>query len=94
MSGALMFVGRGVPEALRLSLLRGQGLVGGNWVSAASGKTFPVLNPANGHLIAQVSAQRWLAIQWITFSVQSIPGPYLPPSPGPRHGRGRHHRSH
>ena len=47
-------VGRGVPEALRLHLLRGRAWVSGRWVKAASGKTFPVLNPANGKLIAEV----------------------------------------
>ena len=26
----------------------------GKWVEAASGKTFPVLNPANGEIIAEV----------------------------------------
>jgi hypothetical protein len=47
-------VGRGVPNAVRLALLRGRAWVSGRWVEAASGKTFPVLNPANGELIAEV----------------------------------------
>lgn len=47
--------GRGVPEAVRLSLLRGKAWVSGRWVEAVSGKTFPVLNPANGEIIAEVS---------------------------------------
>ena len=50
-------VGRGVPEAVRLALLRGRGWVSGKWVEAASKKTFPVLNPANGEVIAEVSSQ-------------------------------------
>ena len=47
-------LGRGVPEAVRLSLLRGRGWVSGRWVEAASGKTFPVFSPANGEIIAEV----------------------------------------
>ena len=30
-------------------------LIGGQWVDAASGKTFPVYNPATGEVIAQVA---------------------------------------
>ena len=30
-------------------------LIGGQWVDAASGKTFPVQNPATGEVIAQVA---------------------------------------
>ena len=30
-------------------------LIDGKWVPAASGKTFPVYNPANGDVIAQVA---------------------------------------
>ncbi|HET6221795.1 MAG TPA: aldehyde dehydrogenase family protein, partial [Dongiaceae bacterium] len=30
-------------------------LVDGRWVAAASGKTFPVYNPATGTVLAQVS---------------------------------------
>lgn len=47
-------VGGGVPEAVRLHLLRGLAWISGRWVEAVSGKTFPVLNPANGELIAEV----------------------------------------
>ena len=47
-------VGRGVPDFVRLHLLRGWAWVSSRWVKAASGKTFPVLNPANGKLIAEV----------------------------------------
>lgn len=50
--------GRGVPEAVRLSLLRGRAWVAGRWVEAVSGRTFPVLNPANGQLIAEVELYR------------------------------------
>lgn len=50
-----VIAGRGVPEAVRLSLLRGKAWVSGRWVEAVSGKTFPVLNPANGEIIAEVS---------------------------------------
>lgn len=49
-------VGRGVPEAVRLALLRGRAWVSGKWVEAVSKKTFPVLNPANGEIIAEVSS--------------------------------------
>ena len=30
-------------------------LIGGRWVDAASGKTFPTLNPATGETICQVA---------------------------------------
>ncbi len=33
----------------------GKMLIGGQWVKAASGKTFPVYNPANGEEIAQIA---------------------------------------
>ena len=55
---SLLSVGRGVPSALRLPLLRGRALIGGRWVEAASGETFPVVNPANGELIAHVSSHK------------------------------------
>lgn len=57
--------GRGVPEAVRLSLLRGRAWVSGRWVEAVSGRTFPVLNPANGELIAEVSCT--VLTWWSTF---------------------------
>ncbi|GAB6067411.1 NADP-dependent succinate-semialdehyde dehydrogenase [Methylothermus subterraneus] len=38
------------------SLLRSRCYVGGHWVSAASGKFFPVVNPASGEEIARVPA--------------------------------------
>lgn len=47
-------VGRGVPDGLRLALLRGRAWVSGKWVEAASKNTFPVINPANGQVIAEV----------------------------------------
>ena len=50
-----LVVGRGVPEAVQLSLLRGQAWVAGSWVNAVSRNTYPVFNPANGGLIADVS---------------------------------------
>ncbi len=37
------------------SLLRNQGFIGGEWVDADSGKTFPVHNPATGQVLAQVA---------------------------------------
>ena len=30
-------------------------LIGGNWVEAVSGKTFPVYNPATGEVLAHVA---------------------------------------
>ena len=50
-----LVVGRGVPEVVQLSLLRGQAWVAGSWVNAVSRNTYPVFNPANGGLIADVS---------------------------------------
>ncbi len=40
--------------AVELPLLRSQAYVGGDWVDADSGATFPVLNPATGEVVAQV----------------------------------------
>ena len=57
-------VGRGVPEAVRLSLLRGRAWVSGRWVEAASKQTFPVWNPANGEIIADVSGVRVILWQF------------------------------
>ena len=37
------------------SLIRDKGYVDGQWVSAASGKTFAVTNPYNGELLANVA---------------------------------------
>ena len=36
------------------SLIKEQGFIDGAWVSASSGKTFEVKNPANGNVIASV----------------------------------------
>ena len=38
-----------------LSQERRRLLIGGQWVDAASGKTFPVYNPATGEVIAQAA---------------------------------------
>jgi succinate-semialdehyde dehydrogenase / glutarate-semialdehyde dehydrogenase len=38
----------------RPDLLRSQGLIAGQWLSAASGESFPVSNPANGDVITTV----------------------------------------
>ena len=37
------------------SLLETRAFVGGEWVNAADGKTFPVTNPARGDVIAEVA---------------------------------------
>ena len=37
-----------------LNLLRTQCLIGGAWCGAEGGATFPVGNPANGELLAEV----------------------------------------
>jgi succinate-semialdehyde dehydrogenase/glutarate-semialdehyde dehydrogenase len=36
------------------SLIREQCYIDGDWVGASSGKSFPVTNPANGKVIANV----------------------------------------
>ena len=48
---------RGMPMTLLtdVSLLRAQAYVDGSWRSAASGKTFPVKNPATGAVIGEVA---------------------------------------
>jgi succinate-semialdehyde dehydrogenase/glutarate-semialdehyde dehydrogenase len=40
--------------AVELPLLRSQAYVGGQWVDADSGETFPVTNPATGEVVAEV----------------------------------------
>ncbi|MCA0236673.1 MAG: NAD-dependent succinate-semialdehyde dehydrogenase [Bacteroidetes bacterium] len=37
------------------ALLRHQAFIGNEWITADSGKTFPVTNPANGEVLAQVA---------------------------------------
>ena len=56
MSAAKMIsLGRGVPEIARSYLLKNKGFIGGGWVPSSSGRTFPVLNPANQELISEVA---------------------------------------
>ena len=43
------------PSALEFVSSERQMLVGGNWVEAASGKTFEVYNPATGEVLANVA---------------------------------------
>src|SRR4051812_39173124 len=43
-----------VEMKMRNSLLRDQAYVNGQWINAASGKTFDVINPATGDLIASI----------------------------------------
>jgi phenylacetaldehyde dehydrogenase len=43
------------PQARKFITRRSQLLIDGKLVDAASGKTFPVYNPANGHILAQVA---------------------------------------
>ncbi len=40
--------------AARLSLLRNKAWLGGNWIAASNGATFPVYNPSSGQKIADV----------------------------------------
>jgi len=43
-------------EAAEKLTIRGQAFIGGKFVNARSGKTFPALNPANGKIVANISA--------------------------------------
>jgi acyl-CoA reductase-like NAD-dependent aldehyde dehydrogenase len=40
--------------AVEVPLLRRQAYVGGEWVDADSGETFPVVNPTTGEVLAEV----------------------------------------
>ena len=51
---ALDFLGRGVPEVARSSLLTNRAWIGGKQVAANGGNVFSVKNPSNGGLIAEV----------------------------------------
>jgi succinate-semialdehyde dehydrogenase/glutarate-semialdehyde dehydrogenase len=42
------------PNLKNMSLLKNEAFIGGEWVSATTGKTFPVTNPANGIEIVHV----------------------------------------
>ena len=42
------------PAIKNMSLLKSEAYIGGEWVSATTGKTFPVTNPATGEEITQV----------------------------------------
>ena len=50
----LEFLGRGVPELAKSALLANRAWVGGSWIEAYGGNRFPVTNPSNGALIAEV----------------------------------------
>jgi succinate-semialdehyde dehydrogenase/glutarate-semialdehyde dehydrogenase len=43
------------PVLKNTSILKNEAYIGGEWISATTGKTFPVINPANGLEIARVA---------------------------------------
>eukprot|EP00731_Ephydatia_muelleri_P003822 Em0001g3822a len=51
---ALHFLGRGVPAVARTQLLKNKAWIAGQWRDAISGKMYPVYNPSNQQLIAEV----------------------------------------
>ena len=51
----LHFLGRGVPEVAKTSLLKNKAWIGGRWVDAITQNTYPVYNPTNREVIADVS---------------------------------------
>ncbi len=59
-------------------------LIGGKWVDAQSGKTFPVYNPADGQVIAQVAegdkADVDLAVKAARAAFESGPWPKMAPN--------------
>src|SRR3981189_522444 len=62
--------------------------IGGRWVEAASGKTFPTLDPSNGEVLAKVAegdredVDR--AVKAARASFESVSGRELPPGGGSR----------
>ena len=57
-SRGLQILGRGVPEVARTHLLCNKAWIAGQWVDAISGRTYPVYNPFNREIIAEV----WRAV--------------------------------
>lgn len=53
-SRGLQFLGRGVPEVARTHLLSNKAWIAGQRVDALSGRTYPVYNPSNREIIAEV----------------------------------------
>lgn len=53
-SRGLQFLGRGVPELARTHLLSNKAWIAGQRVDALSGRTYPVYNPSNREIIAEV----------------------------------------
>ena len=53
-SRGLQILGRGVPEVARTHLLSNKAWIAGQWVDAISGSTYPVYNPFNREIIAEV----------------------------------------
>ena len=53
----LSFLGRGVPEVARTILLKNKAWIGGKWLDALSENTYPVYNPYNMEIIAEVSGR-------------------------------------
>lgn len=58
----LDFLGNGVPEAARTSLLSNRAWIGGQWIGSSHNATFPVTNPANAKLITEVRKIRGLLL--------------------------------
>ena len=56
-SRGLQILGRGVPEVARTHLLSNKAWIAGQWVDAISGRTYPVYNPSNSEIIAEVVSQ-------------------------------------
>ena len=60
-------------------------LIGGKWVDAAAGKTFPTRNPATGEIIAEVSeADREDVDRAVQAARQALDGPWSKLSPAER----------
>ena len=51
---ASQFLGSGVPLVARTHLLSNKAWIAGQWVDAISRNTFPVYNPSNRKIIAEV----------------------------------------
>ena len=63
----LQFLGRGLPEVTRTHLLSNKAWIAGQWVDAMSRNTYPVYNPSNREIIAEVGRTEQLTTEHLIY---------------------------